>query len=153
MVELAEANKRFLEDAQTSGLAVEIAEMLESTRTAACRCDVAQIVKSLVFREKASGKPYLLMVAGKNRVNERGAAELIGEELSRPDAQYIRDVNGYTIGGIPPLAHKEAWETFIDTGLFDYDVILAAAGTSRSVFATTASAPSAVAAAKKFDLT
>lgn len=112
-----------------------------------------QIVKSLVFRGKASGEPYLLVVFGKNRVSDRGAAELIGEELFRPDAQYIRDVNGYTIGGIPPLAHKEALETFIDTGLFDYDVILAAAGTLRSVFATTATAPNAVAAAKKINLT
>jgi prolyl-tRNA editing enzyme YbaK/EbsC (Cys-tRNA(Pro) deacylase) len=57
------------------GLAVIIRQMPGSTRTAeeaaaACGCDVGQIVKSLVFAGAASGKPYLLLVSGRNRVAE-----------------------------------------------------------------------------------
>ena len=73
------------------GLSIAIREMPQSTRTAeeaaaACGCDVAQIVKSLVFAGKASGAPYLLLVSGKNRVNEKAVGPIIGEALTRPDA-------------------------------------------------------------------
>ena len=59
-----------------AGLAIDIREMPQSTRTAAeaaaaCGCSVAQIVKSLIFRKAASGEPVLLLVSGKNRVDEK----------------------------------------------------------------------------------
>ena len=60
--------------------------MTQTTRTAeeaaaACGCTVGQIVKSLVFRGARSGKPYLLLVSGANRVDEKGVAARIGEPL------------------------------------------------------------------------
>jgi prolyl-tRNA editing enzyme YbaK/EbsC (Cys-tRNA(Pro) deacylase) len=113
--------------------------MQASTRTAeeaarACGCAVGQIVKSLVFRGKQSSSPYLLLVSGANRVNEKGVAKAIGEALTRPDAQYVREVTGYAIGGIPPLGHDTPLKTFIDRALAQYDVVWAAAGTPAAVF-------------------
>ena len=56
--------------AERLGLAIAIRAMPQSTRTAdeaaaACGCDVGQIVKSLVFAGKATGRPYLLLVSGR----------------------------------------------------------------------------------------
>ncbi len=113
--------------------------MSESTRTAgdaaaACGCQVGQIVKSLIFRGAETACPYLLLVSGSNRVNETGAASAIGEALVRPDADYVRTVTGYAIGGIPPLGHATPLRTFMDTDLLAYDRVWAAAGTPRCVF-------------------
>lgn len=122
-----------------AGLDAEVLHQAQSTRTAqeaaaACGCTVGQIVKSLVFRGAKSSKPYLLLVSGANRVNEKAVAERIGEPLRRPDAQYVRDVTGFAIGGIPPLGHATALDTYMDEALLAYDVVWAAAGTPDAVF-------------------
>ncbi len=80
------------------GLAIEVREMAQQTRTAeeaaaACGVTVGQIVKSLVFTGAASGKPYLLLVSGSNRVNETAVAAHLGEELKRPDGRTVRDAH------------------------------------------------------------
>jgi prolyl-tRNA editing enzyme YbaK/EbsC (Cys-tRNA(Pro) deacylase) len=121
------------------GLAVMIRQMPGSTRTAeeaaaACGCDVGQIVKSLIFAGAASGRPYLLLVSGRNRVTETTVAAVIGEPLTRPDARQVRDWTGFAIGGIPPFGHATALPTYVDEDLLAYDVVWAAAGTPSAVF-------------------
>jgi len=124
---------------RASGVGSEVRHMRQTTRTAeeaaaACGCAIGQIVKSLIFRGGRSGRPYLLLVSGANRVDEKGVAAAIGEPLRRPDAQYVRDVTGFAIGGIPPLGHDTPLATFLDRTLLDYDVVWAAAGTPDAVF-------------------
>ena len=84
----------------------------------------------------ASGKPYLLLVSGANRVNEKGVAAHLGEKLKRPDADAVRALTGYAIGGIPPFGHATPLATYMDRDLLQYDVIWAAAGTPKAVFRT-----------------
>ena len=139
MSELKEAARRVQERAAGVGLEIEVRQMPASTRTAAqaaaaCGCAVGQIVKSLVFKGRTSGRPYLLLVSGSNRVDEKGVAGVIGEPLMRPDAQYVREVTGYAIGGIPPLGHDMPIATYFDRDLMQYDVVWAAAGTPEAVF-------------------
>lgn len=136
---LKEAAQRVQDAASRLGLAVEVVEMAQSTRTAeeaaaAAGCVVGQIVKSLVFRGRQTGKPFLLLVSGANRVNEKAVAKVLGEALTRPDAQYVRDLTGYAIGGIPPLGHREPIETWIDQDLLQYAAVWAAAGTPETIF-------------------
>lgn len=126
--------------AAAAGLAIDIRVMPQSTRTAqeaaaACGCDVAQIVKSLIFRGATSGRPYLLLVGGANRVDEAKAAATLGETLTRPDAAWVRETTGYVIGGVPPLGHPQAMTTAMDEALLGFDVVWAAAGTPLAVFA------------------
>jgi prolyl-tRNA editing enzyme YbaK/EbsC (Cys-tRNA(Pro) deacylase) len=140
MAELQDASKRVAAAARALGLDIEIRALAASTRTAeeaavACQCTVAQIVKSLVFRGAASGKPYLLLVSGANRVDEAGVASAIGEGLVRPDARFVREVTGYAIGGIPPFGHADPLTTFIDRDLLTHTRVFAAAGTPQSIFA------------------
>jgi prolyl-tRNA editing enzyme YbaK/EbsC (Cys-tRNA(Pro) deacylase) len=139
MDELKPAARRVQAAIDAKGLGGAVRHMAQSTRTAdeaaaACGCAVGQIVKSLVFRGAKSGKPYLLMVSGANRVNEKAVAGLIGEALRRPDADYVRSVTGFAIGGIPPLGHDTALETFMDEALLAFAEVWAAAGTSDAVF-------------------
>ena len=116
-------------------------EFPEGTRTAqdaaaAIGCTVGQIVKSLVFSGADSGRPYLLLVSGSNRVNEKRVAAHLGERLKRPDADAVRALTGYAIGGIPPFGHAAPLATYMDRDLLQYDVIWAAAGTPKTVFRT-----------------
>ena len=147
MAELKEAAQRVQQRAHALGLDIAVRQMPGSTRTAedaaaACGCSVGQIVKSLVFKGRTSGKPYLLLVSGSNRVDEKGVAAVIGEALTRPDAQFVRDITGYAIGGIPPLGHASPLATYFDIDLLQYDVVWAAAGTPEAVFSV---APAALA--------
>ena len=130
--------RRVAAAAAALGLAPVIIEMPASTRTAeeaaaACRCGVGQIVKSLVFRGAGTGRSYLLLVSGVNRVDEKRAAETLGEPLKRPDADHVRAVTGYAIGGIPPFGHDTPLPTFMDRDLLSHAEIWAAAGTPRCV--------------------
>jgi prolyl-tRNA editing enzyme YbaK/EbsC (Cys-tRNA(Pro) deacylase) len=127
-------------EALRRGLDVTVIEMAASTRTAedaaaACGCEVAQIVKSLIFRGERTGDPYLMLVSGTNRLNEKAVAEAVGEKLMRPDASYVRDTTGFAIGGVPPFGHASPMQVFMDEDLLGFGTVWAAAGTPRAVFA------------------
>jgi prolyl-tRNA editing enzyme YbaK/EbsC (Cys-tRNA(Pro) deacylase) len=115
-----------------AGVDARIEEFPEGTRTAqdaaaAVGCAVGQICKSLVFR--VGEEPLLVVASGANRVDEArfGAA--------RADARFVRDRTGFAIGGVPPFGHARPMETVVDEDLLAYDVVWAAAGTPRAVFA------------------
>lgn len=139
MPDLPESARRVAMAGRALGLQMSIVEMTEATRTAeeaarACRCDVAQIVKSLIFLGRQSDDPYLLLVSGANKVDEDGVAAELGEALRRPDASTVRRITGYSIGGIPPFGHAQQVPAFFDERLLDFDTVWAAAGTPRCVF-------------------
>jgi prolyl-tRNA editing enzyme YbaK/EbsC (Cys-tRNA(Pro) deacylase) len=113
----------------------------EGTRTAAdaaaaIGCEVAQIVKSLVFR-RASGAPVLVVASGANRVDEAKVEALLGEPVGKPDAAFVREATGFAIGGVPPAGHAQPIETLVDEDLLALDGLWAAAGTPRTVFPLT----------------
>jgi prolyl-tRNA editing enzyme YbaK/EbsC (Cys-tRNA(Pro) deacylase) len=139
MADLKPAAQRVQNALSDKGLAAEVRHMPQATRSAqdaaaACGCSVGQIVKSLVFRGAASGTPYLLLVSGANRVNEAGVAAVIGEALRRTDAQDVRAITGFAIGGVPPLGHASPLDTYMDAALLAYELVWAAAGTPDAVF-------------------
>ena len=120
-----------------------VLEFEASTRTsadaaAAVGCTVAEIAKSLLFRAK-SGRPVLVVASGVNRVDEKKVAALIGEKISRADAEFVREHTGFAIGGVPPLGHASAPITLIDADLMPLASIWAAAGTPNAVFRLTPS--------------
>lgn len=139
MNDLPKAAGRVRKAADALGLPVTIVEMPASTRTvaeaaAACGCPPGAIVKSLVFMGRQTGRPYLLMVSGSNRVDEQLAAETLGEPIMRGDARFVRTVTGYAIGGIPPIGHLRRTVPYIDAELLQYETVWAAAGTQNAVF-------------------
>lgn len=124
------------------GFSGEVVVFPDSTRTAneaaqAVGCHLGQIVKSLVFRGKESRKAVLVEASGVNRVNEQRLSELAGEQIEKADADFVRQVTGFAVGGVPPVGHVEEIETFIDEDLLRYDEIWAAAGSPYAVFRLT----------------
>ena len=116
-----------------------VMELEASTRTAAeaaqaAGCEVGQIVKSLVFMLEPEGQPVLILVSGVNRVHEKHLGRLLGGTLARPDADYVHDISGFAIGGIPPVGHKTLLKTYLDEDLLQYDTVWAAAGTPNAIF-------------------
>lgn len=139
MAERIRSTDRVREAAQAAGLAISIREMPQSTRTAAeaaaaCGTSVAQIVKSLVFRKAESGAPVLILVSGKNRVDEKAVKASIGEALERIDADTVRALTGFAIGGVAPLGALTPLATYMDRDLLAYPTVWAAAGSPQAVF-------------------
>src|SRR5215207_2554122 len=88
------------------GYNYKVIEHAESTRTAQeaadrAGCELGQIVKSLIFKGKESGKPILVLTSGANRVDEKRIREYAGGPIGRADADFVRAVTGFAIGGVP----------------------------------------------------
>ena len=132
------AADRFREAAGRAGLTPDVRRFPEGTRTAddaarAIGCDVAQIVKSLVFM--ADGAPVLALTSGRNRVDLPALAALsAATEARKATAEEVRACTGYSIGGTPPFGHDRALRCFVDIDLMGFDEVWAAAGTPDSVF-------------------
>lgn len=116
-----------------------VIEHAESTRTAQeaaerAGCELGQIVKSLIFRGKTSGKPILVLTSGANRVDEKRIAAYADESITRADADFVRAATGFAIGGVPPIGHAQKMETYLDEDFLQYPTIWAAAGTPNAIF-------------------
>ncbi len=119
---------------------LRVLQLPDSARTAkqaadAIGCTVAQIAKSLVFRQEGSGEALLVVASGTNRVSETRLGDVTGQQVVMADAETVRAVTGFAIGGVPPLAHRRPIPTLIDEDLLRFDEVWAAAGTPHSVFA------------------
>lgn len=133
---------RRVEDAlRAHGVDTVVTEMPGSTRTAqdaadAVGCAVGQIAKSLVFASE-SGDLLLAVTSGSNRVDPKRLASFVGEPVELADPNRVRDVTGFAIGGVPPVALPDHIPVYVDRDLLGYSEIWAAAGTPRSVFRIT----------------
>jgi prolyl-tRNA editing enzyme YbaK/EbsC (Cys-tRNA(Pro) deacylase) len=139
---LSAAAQRVQAALQAEAMSLEVLELAASTRTAqeaaqAVGGQVGQIVKSLIFRGQQTQKPYLLLVSGANQVNLERLTAALGEPLEKPNADYVRQVTGFAIGGVPPVAHTTPLEALIDPDLLDQPLLYAAAGTPNALFALT----------------
>src|SRR5689334_4559521 len=120
----------------------EIVDLGQSARTAAdaaaaVGCRVDQIIKSLVFRLRDSGRALLVETSGVNRVDEKKVGALVGEALERADADFVRAETGFAIGGVAPVGHTKPILTLIDEHLMQFDALWAAAGHPNTVFRLT----------------
>jgi prolyl-tRNA editing enzyme YbaK/EbsC (Cys-tRNA(Pro) deacylase) len=131
--------QEFLKD---RGFDAEVRELPGSTRTArdaaeSIGCTVAQIAKSLVFREETTGDPVLVIASGSNRVSADKVERWTGLKLGKADGAYVKERVGFAIGGIPPAGHTVPLRTILDEDLLRFQTIWAAAGTPFAVFELT----------------
>jgi Cys-tRNA(Pro) deacylase len=130
--------QRVIDAGAALGLEVEPHRFPEGAKTAvdaanAIGCDVAQIVKSLIFA--VDGEVVLAYVSGVNQLDERKlAAAAGGLHCQRVDADLVRERTGFPIGGVPPIGHTTQLRVFVDPDLLQHDVVWAAAGTWHDVF-------------------
>ena len=120
------------------GVTVEPRRFPQGTKTAqdaarAIGCDVAQIVKSLVY--VADDQAFLALTAGSNRADTARLAAVLGAaEVRRADAEEARAATGFAIGGTPPFGHPSPLRVVVDRDLMAHDEVWAAAGTPDAVF-------------------
>ncbi|MBU6379941.1 MAG: YbaK/EbsC family protein [Acidobacteria bacterium] len=136
------AVRRFQEAATTLGIKGEIKILSDTARTAidaaqGLGIEVGQIASSLIFK-LPSGNPLLIITSGRHRVDtDLVAKNLDIAELGRADANYVKEVSGYSVGGVSPIGWISRPEiTLIDEALSEYDVVWAAAGHPHAVFPT-----------------
>ena len=147
---------RVAEVLKSKGVTGQIVALKESARTAAeaasaLGIEVGQVASSIVFK-LPDGKPLLVITSGRHRVDTELVAKQLGvEKLHRADADYVRSVSGFAIGGVSPVGWVSepaggvsplGWISkpeiiLIDEALNDYDIVWAAAGHPHAVFTTT----------------
>lgn len=137
--ELSASAKRVQEFLTAKGFSFEVKELSASTRTAqeaadSVGCVLGQIAKSIVFKDKQTNEPVLVIASGANRVDLKKIQKATGIKLGRADGNFVKARVGFAIGGVPPAGHNEPLKTFLDSDLRRYDVIWAAAGTPFALF-------------------
>jgi prolyl-tRNA editing enzyme YbaK/EbsC (Cys-tRNA(Pro) deacylase) len=136
------AVKRFQEAATKLGVKGEVNILSETARTAVDAAnglgiEVGQIASSLIFK-LPSGNPLLIITSGRHRVDTDLVAKNLGiAELGRADANYVKEVSGYSVGGVSPIGWtSQPEQTLIDQALNDYPVVWAASGHPHAVYPT-----------------
>lgn len=132
------ANERFSAAATRLGLEPDIVQFPEDTRTAAqaaaaLKCELGQIIKSLVF--KCEEQPVLALTAGDRQVDTEKLGALCGGTIGKADAKIVREATGFAIGGVPPFGHASQLSCWIDQNIYRYEMAWGAAGTPDTVFA------------------
>ena len=96
-------------------------------------CEVGAIVKSLLF--KTENDFTLCLIAGDKKASlNRIKKELNIKDASMASAEQVKNVTGYTIGGVSPIGHLNKIEIFIDKSLERFSSLFAAAGHPNWVF-------------------
>ena len=135
---MSRSAERFRRAAEELGIDPDVREFPAGTKTArdaarAVGCDVAQIVKSLVFM--AGDEPFVALTSGPNRADtEKLSALMGGRPVRQAGAEEARAATGFAIGGTPPFGHPGRLKVFCDRDLLGHDEVWAAAGTPSTVF-------------------
>jgi len=138
-LQLKDSARRVQDYLTARGFAFEVKELPGSTRTAqeaadSIGCTVGQIAKSLVFKDKSTEAPILVIASGTNRVDLKKIKKAIGLKLGKADGNFVKENVGFAIGGIPPAGHNTPLKTLLDPDLKQYEIIWAAVGTPFAVF-------------------
>ena len=133
---------RAAEAMKSLGVQGSIVALSESARTAQEAADslgveVGQIASSLIFKLPTGGA-LLIITSGRHRVDtDLVAKKLQIDSLGRVNADFVKEISGYSIGGVSPLGWISKPEIIlIDEALNDYDIVWAAAGHPHAVYPT-----------------
>ena len=96
-------------------------------------CEVGAIVKSLLFKTENSF--ILCLVAGDRKASIIKIKKTLNiKDVSMASADEVKDVTGFTIGGVSPVGHINQIDVFIDNSLKRFESLYAAAGHPNCVF-------------------
>ena len=118
--------------------ALKVVVLDSSARTAqdaanSLNAEVGSIIKSLFLRTKNSF--LLCLVAGDKRCSLNKIKKILGEkDVSMGNADQVKQVTGFTIGGVSPVGHLNPIKIYIDQSLSRFENIFGAAGHPNCVF-------------------
>ena len=120
---------------------LEVIVLNSTARTAneaanSLKCEVGAIVKSLLF--KADNIFLICLIAGDRRCSLNKLKKILQKkEVSMADANEVKKITGFSIGGVAPVAHTLSLDILIDKSLSRFPHIFAAAGHPNCVFKIT----------------
>ena len=137
-----QAVKRVIAALHAGNAVEDVRELAETARTAADAAkalgvEQGAIVKSLVFT--VGDRFVLALVAGDRicKTDQLPRAFFLKGRVGKPDAELVRAVTGFTIGGVSPVGLPQPLPTVIDASLKRFEAVYAAAGHPHCVFPTT----------------
>ena len=96
-------------------------------------CEVGAIIKSLLF--KTGSNFTLCLVAGDKRASLNKIKKTLKiKDASMASAEDVKNITGYTIGGVSPIGHIKKINILIDKSLNRFNSLFAAAGHPNCVF-------------------
>ena len=116
----------------------EVVVLKSSARTAldaakSLNCEVGAIVKSLLFKTEQNF--ILCLVAGDKKASLNKIKKILNmKDISMASAHDVKNVTGFTIGGVSPIGHLNKIEILIDLSLKRFDELFAAAGHPNCIF-------------------
>jgi len=118
----------------------EIIVLNTSARTAleaasSLNCEVGAIVKSLLFRTESNFTLCLISGDKKASLNKIKKTLRI-KDASMASAENVKNITGFSIGGVSPIGHLNKIDILIDKSLMRFDILYAAAGHPNCVFKT-----------------
>ncbi|WP_435073198.1 YbaK/EbsC family protein [Halorubrum sp. HHNYT27] len=145
------------------GVDLDVVEFDAGTETAAAAadavgCDTAAIASTIVVSLSGGDidedRLIAAITSGANRLDlDAVAAHFGADDAAMADPARIRDVVGWSIGGVPPLCHDATLPTIFDPTLAEFDTVYGAAGTPSALFAIDPERLAALADATTVDLT
>ena len=117
---------------------LEVVVLDSSARTAkdaaeSLKTEVGSIVKSLLLRTKTSF--LLCLVSGDKRCSLNKIKKILNQkDVSMANAEQVKEMTGFTIGGVSPIGHINKIDIFIDESLKRFSNIFAAAGHPNIIF-------------------
>ncbi|MEQ9557156.1 MAG: YbaK/EbsC family protein [Rhodospirillales bacterium] len=134
--------QRVSEALKAAGMGDRVIELTATAKTAedaarAVDAKLGQIVKSLTFR--IGDKPVLALIAGDHTCKPDALPRVVDlkGKVTKPQAQRVKDVTGFTIGGVSPVGLVSEMPIAIDASLRRFDMLYAAAGHPHCLFPVT----------------
>tara|TARA_B100001109_G_C18682200_1_gene389240 strand:- start:226 stop:705 length:480 start_codon:yes stop_codon:yes gene_type:complete len=96
-------------------------------------CEIGAIVKSLLF--KTENNFTLCLIAGDKKASLNKIKKVLNiKDASMAAAEDVKNITGFTIGGVSPIGHLNKIDIFIDNSLERFNYLYAAAGHPNCVF-------------------
>ncbi len=117
---------------------LDVVILEQTARTAndaatALGCNVGAIVKSLLF--KIGDKFCLCLVSGDKRCSLNKLKKKLNEkDVLMASPEEVKQVTGYTIGGVSPIGHLVKIKIYMDKNLERFSKVFAAAGHPNAIF-------------------
>ena len=91
---------------------IKIIELDKTAKTAkdaavSLNIEVGAIIKSLIFKSDNYEKYFLCLVSGDKTVSLKKLSNITNETIVKAEAKEVKKITGYSIGGVPPIAHEK----------------------------------------------
>ena len=112
---------------------LDTSALTASDAASSLSCEIGAIVKSLLF--KTENNFILCLIAGDKKASLNKIKKMLNiKDVSMSSADDVKNITGFTIGGVSPIGHLNKIDIFIDNSLERFNILYAAAGHPNCIF-------------------